>query len=121
MEECQLLGGVNGYGYLSRAELYDPATGLWNYTSSMQTTRCDHTSSVLLDGKVLVVAGLDIRNDPLNKVELYDPSTKSWKTTLVDNLKFPRYDHTAIQLANGKVLVSGGFVDYYYVPLTTAE
>jgi hypothetical protein len=52
--------------------LYDPATGKWNTTVSINTARFDHTATLLSDGKVLVVGGSD-ENGYLRSAELYDP------------------------------------------------
>ena len=54
-------------------ELYDPSSGLWTTTGSMNTTRQYHTTTLIKNGKVLVAGG---SNDYyLNSAELYDPSS----------------------------------------------
>lgn len=70
----------------------------------MNNGRDQHTSTVLTDGKVLVVGG-----DRDGKSELYDPLTGIW--TLADSMNYLRFLHTASVLKNGKVLVSGGGTD----------
>lgn len=67
---------------LSSAELYDPATGNWTVTGSMNRAHYNnYTITVQRDGKVLLIQGHS-RNDPLSK-ELYDPTTGTW--TVVTN------------------------------------
>jgi galactose oxidase-like protein/Kelch motif protein len=75
-------------------------TGGWSMTGSLTTqpTPTATTATLLMDGKVLVVGGTG--------TELYDPQTGQWSPT--GNLITPRDSHSAVRLANGKVLVAGG-------------
>ena len=72
-----VVGGASGVGessVLNSAELYDPATGKWNTTASLNTARYNHTATRLSDGKVLVVGGFGGRSSGyLRSAELYDP------------------------------------------------
>jgi hypothetical protein len=67
--------------------------------------RCQHTASVLTNGKVLVAAGVDNGGES-NSAELYDPSTGTWIT--IESMNNARYGHTASILTDGTVLVAGG-------------
>jgi N-acetylneuraminic acid mutarotase len=58
---------------LSSAELYDPATGLWSNTASLNIPRRFHSETLLLNGKVLVVGGSG--PDAANSAEICDPGT----------------------------------------------
>lgn len=84
-------------------------------TSSVQTgaltaPRYQHTSTLLLNGKVLVTGGADAQNRSITSIasaELYDSHTEKWSTT--HSMVTARDHHTATLLPNGKVLVTGGF------------
>jgi N-acetylneuraminic acid mutarotase len=106
-------GGIGrcliGYGTARTAELYDPATGSWSNTSSLHTSRGNHSATLLPSGKVLVVGGVTATCGgtlPLTDAELYDPSSGTWSTT--GAMSVARENHTATLLPAGKVLVAGG-------------
>jgi N-acetylneuraminic acid mutarotase len=96
----------------SSAELYDPATGNWSLTASLNTARNSHTATLLSNGKVLAAAGYYT-----DTAELYDPSTGVWSFTA--SLSTPGSGHTATLLQNGQVLVAGDDSAELYDP--TAE
>jgi hypothetical protein len=51
-------GGYHEYtGILYASELYDPATGTWSDTATMNVDRYGHTATLLQDGRVLAVGG----------------------------------------------------------------
>lgn len=82
----------------------------WTATGSLGTARAQHTATLLANGKVLVVGGLIGCNpgcQTTNTAEIYDPSTGTWSATGSPSL--PRGNHIAVRLADGKVLVAGGY------------
>jgi hypothetical protein len=92
-------------GIMASAELYDPATGIWTRTGSMNVGRAAHTATLLFDGRVLVVGAS--RGFP-NSAELYDPAMGNWSFTGSTVTPLFGY-HTATLLPNGKVLVAAGY------------
>jgi N-acetylneuraminic acid mutarotase len=86
------------------AELYDPSTGTWAATGSLNTGRFGHTASLLPNGKVVVVGGSSA--SALASAELYDPNTATWST--LSQLNTARVYHLATVLTNGKIIVTGG-------------
>ena len=104
-----VVGGFSGRGSsgaISTTELYDPATGKWTKTGGMTNKRACQTTTLLPNGKVLAVGGIDDRTNSLTNAELYDPATGMWTAT--GALHTGRYFHTATLLPSGKVLVAGG-------------
>jgi hypothetical protein len=56
---------------LASTELFDPTNGAFALTSSMRTDRSGHTATLLANGDVLVIGGVDANNNPLASAELY--------------------------------------------------
>ena len=97
-------GGLTNYSYAQAtqtSEIYDPATGTWTPTSTMNEGRSYHTASVLMNGHVLVAGGYY----NCLTAELYDPLRQTW--TMTGNMSYGRERPTASILPNGKVVVVG--------------
>jgi N-acetylneuraminic acid mutarotase len=69
----------------------------------MGVVRSIHSSTLLGNGKVLVVGGQTAAG---LTAEVYDPATGTWSRT--GSLSAGRYGHTATLLHDGRVLVTGG-------------
>lgn len=98
--------GPLGSTVLASAELYDPATNIWSAAAPMLVPHSAHTATLLLNGKVLIVAGRSSSGDSTS-AELYDPASNSWSPA--GNMMVARTSHTALLLRSGKVLVWGGY------------
>lgn len=105
-------GGSAAFGsYLATVQRYDYAVGTWRATQPLPEARSKPSATLLGNGKVLVAGGSFYANRsavPLNTSVLYDPATENW--TAGGNLLAARREHSATLLANGKVLIVGGFV-----------
>jgi len=101
-------GGPLGEVGLKSAELYDPATGMFTAAGNMTVGRYGAAATLINNGEVLITAGASYSasNTPVNSAELYDPVAGTFTAT--GNMVVPRYEHIAILLKNGSVLVTGG-------------
>jgi uncharacterized repeat protein (TIGR02543 family) len=104
-----VVGGDSGGGYLNNADLYDPTgnagAGTWSTVGSMATPRYTHSTTLLPNGRLLVVGG---RNGGtyLASTELIDTAVTGWSGA--GSLTTARYSHTSTLLPNGKILIAGG-------------
>jgi Kelch motif len=72
-------GGVLGTRQLASAEIYDPVSGTWSRTASMNQPRLRPTQTLLADGRVLVAGGLGSRRT-VASAEIYDPAGAIYST-----------------------------------------
>jgi len=99
---------------LATAEIYDPGTKTFTPTGNMATARQDHTATLLPNGLVLIAGGTD--GSAIKGAELFDPTGNANVGTfaaLIGPNAWPaprtRATHTATLLADGTVLLAGGY------------
>jgi hypothetical protein len=89
------------------AELFDPTTRSWSVAASPLSTHGDHFALLLPDGRVFVVGNLGDELGATRIAEAYDPARASWRAVGwyrdTDSL-------AAAELADGRVLVAGGWI-----------
>ena len=101
-----IAGGQGSAGALVSAELYNPMTGTFSPTGSLNTARLYHTATLLNNGTVLIAGGYDSNGNTSASAELYNPATATFTPTL--SLNTARYRHTATLLNDGMALIAGG-------------
>lgn len=104
-----IAGGRNSSFRVASAEIYNPATNTWTVTGSIATTRWAHTAALLPDGRVLIAAG-DVSDTGVTQTtsaEIYNPATGTWSAT--SPLTTARLEHAMETLADGRLIVAGGF------------
>ena len=106
-----IAGGQGGAGQaaLRSAEIYDPPSRTWSSADQMpgQGAR-HHTATLLLDGRVLVVAGMDNHENATTTTALYDPASNTWSAATPLPTGEQRMHHTATLLPDGRVYIAGG-------------
>jgi Kelch motif len=107
-------GGIEGgpdWRTTASAEIFDPTTNTWTLAAPMSEARASQTATLLPDGEVLVAGGSTTYYGESGLVtadaEIYNPKSNSWRAAAP--MGHPRYVFGAVLLANGKVLVAGGW------------
>jgi len=95
---------------LDSIERMDPATGVWSAAGGLRRAREGHTATRLADGRIFIAGGQN-QAAPLAPPdatwEIYDPVAN--RITEEGTLLHARYDHAAVLLDDGRVLLVGGW------------
>ena len=125
--EVLVSGGVNSiYDYsrptVSSAEIYNPNTGTWAPTGSLNASRASAATLLLENGQVLAAGGYSNtgNNSPntyLTSAELYDSSTGTWSltTSMSPGAGLPT---TPVLLSDGDMLIANDA--QFYIPNTAS-
>ena len=98
-----VVGGNVALSGAPLAELIDPRTGKVSAAGPLQRTRIRHATVALADGRALVVGGLG-----RDSVELFDPHGGGFRL-VASRMAHERQFCTATLLADGRVLICGGY------------
>lgn len=104
---------------IASSEWFDPATNTFSDCPTFTTPRMNQGQVLLPDGKLLVIGGSQADSSPGQSyatAELYDPATAT--VTSAGTMATPRGLASTTLLADGRVLVAGGFNN---TVLATAE
>ncbi len=119
-----LVGGFLASGVLTRPAAVPGAgptdAGTFSPTGSLAQPRTGHTATLLPDGRILVVGGVNWWDESnIATAEIWDPATETFGPTGAP--AEARASHTATLLPDGRVLVVGGFGDPDGKPIASAE
>ncbi len=116
-----IVGGVDAGGSaLSSCTIYDPASGSFTVTGSLNTGRAAHGATLLPNGDVLVAGGSSAFVDPVSAVsgtlrsaEVWSATGGTWTTVgnLGENLLAPGLS----TLSDGRVMVHGGVAVTFFI------
>lgn len=98
-------GDVLVAGYAGYSEVYSPVANTWTTVGGLKSVMVP-TMTLLGNGKVLAVGGVDDIDMCRAGMDVFDPATGMW--TASGALGVGRCSHSQTLLGNGKVLVAGG-------------
>jgi N-acetylneuraminic acid mutarotase len=88
-------------------QVYDPATDKWTARAPLPLARSHITSSTLVrNGRIIVLGGLGPGNTVISRVDSYDPATNAWSP--LTNLPGGRLSGVSDVLADGRILFATG-------------
>lgn len=108
-------GGLSGGHYPyhqveATAEIYDPETGRFAETGSMEFQRYKQGAALLPDGRVLIAGGSNETGRQImhSTTEIFNPQTDRFSPG--PQMKFPRYKLLSgvVTLNDGRILIAGG-------------
>ncbi len=107
LQGSKLYGEVAVNHRLSSVERFNPKNDQWEFVSSMQKKRENHSAAVL-NGRIYVCGGIASDHNDLRDCECYDPRSNRWET--VAAMKRARNGFNLVAM-NGRLYALGGFRD----------
>ena len=107
-----VVGGVDASGNaIDSAEIYDPVANHWQPAAPLRLPVAMAASVRLGNGDVLVIGGFQNGSTrvAIAQVVVYQEATGEWQA--VPSLSVGRFDHSAVQLDDGRVLVAAGYIN----------
>lgn len=109
-------------GWVSWADEYDPATGIWTTLPNAPQAR-DHFHVDVINGKIYCAGGRrtsqpNYAANTISSVDVFDIATRTWSTPT--QIPTPR-GAPAVAVVNNELVVAGGEVDYQSNALTTVQ
>jgi hypothetical protein len=102
-------GGYTNGTYTRRTEIYDPQSATWSPAPDLQQARGVHSATLLPNAAVLVAGGWGttaVNRGILDGIERFTVKEAAWSTA--GKMTVPRYQHMAVLLLDGRVLLAGG-------------
>jgi N-acetylneuraminic acid mutarotase len=95
---------------IGSCEIFDPASGIWTFTSPLSVPRGRGRAVVLSNGNVAIIGGqtsADVAQTAL--IEIYNPATNLWSNG--GNLLVARQNETATYVNDSTIYVVGGLTE----------
>jgi RHS repeat-associated protein len=103
-----LVGGQESGAAVKRAFFQNTQTGARTTASGeLLIARAFHSATLLPNGCVLILGGINDESSVLSQAELFNPTSQTFGNYSTDGLT-PRAYHTATLLTDGRVLIAGG-------------
>jgi deoxycytidylate deaminase len=104
-----ITGGETSLPQPRLIELIETRTGSAQAAGELAVKRSAHTATLLQDGRVLIAGGYaGVPLGVTDRAEIWDPSTRR-SVELAARMASPRAAHSATRLADGRVLLVGGY------------
>lgn len=91
---------------LNTVEVYDPKTDSWSFRKPMPVKRTGHSAALAADGRIYIIGGSEMIDQPQSSVYIYDPEKDIWEKG--PDMILPRGVLTAVATPDGKIYAIGG-------------